>query len=176
MASAGFALTEAANNCSGIQRTLKTKAPAPSTPFRNPRRLLPICCSFVEMFSIWIISPHSNKRWKEAKGCIPSWTILPPSGNLANPACLGRGPVSLRAPQIHELPQMIGVMVRQHQRLAQDRLAIAMRDFCVQIRFWILHQVDHFLQVALESLYGFVPRSVIRRHGRLRPVAFRESG
>jgi len=51
----------------------------------------------------------------------------PQAGNLKRRPLRFR-PNSQRSPQIHQLRQMIGVVVRKHQRLLKNCLTIAMRN------------------------------------------------
>src|SRR5215472_967007 len=71
---------------------------------------------------------------------------------------------------------MIGVVVRHQQGLAQDCLALTMRNPGVQIRLWILHQADHLLEISPKALDGLGPRCSIRGPSCFRPVAFGKSG
>src|SRR5271155_5582273 len=73
--------------------------------------------------------------------------------------------------QIHQLAQMVGVVIRKDQRFAQYRLALAMRDFCEEIGARVLHQADHVRQIFLESGHTIVPGLIIGRHGSFWPVA-----
>jgi hypothetical protein len=50
------------------------------------------------------------------------------------------------------LPQVIRVVIRNHQRLAQNRLPIPMRNFGEQIRLRIFHQIANRLQIFLVGL------------------------
>src|SRR5215469_13999066 len=164
-----FPIVAAANTCSGIQRTVKTKAPAPSMPFRNPRRLLAVSCSSLERFSMCIMRPHRKAKMKRKPGS--ALLILPPTANLATQQLGGR-PFSQRAAQIHKLAEMIGIVVGEEQSLTQYRLTITMGNLGIQIGLRVFHQADYFSQVALKRFYGFIPRSGIGRPRRLRPVAF----
>ena len=73
--------------------------------------------------------------------------------------------------QIHQLAQMVGVVIRKDQRFAQYRLALAMRDFCEEIGARVLHQANHVRQIFLESGHTIVPGLIIGRHGSFWPVA-----
>src|SRR6266699_1422456 len=85
-------------------------------------------------------------------------------------------PFSERPPEIDELAEMIGVVVRHEQRFAQDRLAVPMGNPGEQIGLRILHETDHFLEISHKCLHGLVPRGLIRRPRRCRPVPFGKSG
>src|SRR5437762_12192958 len=60
-------------------------------------------------------------------------------------------PFSERPPEIDELAEMIGVVVRHEQRFAQDRLAVPMGNPGEQIGLRILHETDHFLEIRSEE-------------------------
>jgi hypothetical protein len=66
---------------------------------------------------------------------------------------------------------MIGIVIREHQRFAQNCLAVPVRYFREEIGFWILHQVDHLLQVALERRDAFVPFFFTGGRGGFWPIS-----
>src|SRR4029077_8382597 len=59
--------------------------------------------------------------------------------------------------------------------MAQNRLAIAVRNFRKQVRARTLHQLTHLVQIVLERLHTFLPFRFARRPRRLWPVAFGKS-
>src|SRR5262249_2697010 len=65
---------------------------------------------------------------------------------------------------------MIGIVICQQQRLAQNRLPASVGNLRIQIRLRILHELDHLFQIALKIPYALFPRSVIWRKRCLRPV------
>src|SRR6267143_1153825 len=97
-----------------------------------------------------------------------------------NPARVGRllllGPGPQAAAQVHQLPQVVGVVIREDQRLTKNRLSIAVRNLREQVGPRIFHQLDHFFQIVLKLMHAVVPRRSIRRHRRLRPVTFGKTG
>src|SRR6266481_293931 len=84
-------------------------------------------------------------------------------------------PGTQRTPQIDQLTQMIGVVIGQQKCLAQYRLPISVRKHHAQIRFPIAHQFDHFVKIVLECFDALFPGGLVRRYGRLRPVALGKS-
>jgi len=70
---------------------------------------------------------------------------------------------------------MIGVVVGEQQRLAQNGLSVAVGNLRIQIGLRAVHEADHFLEVAAERFHGFVPGSRVGRPRRLRPVALRKT-
>src|SRR5712692_4261222 len=68
------------------------------------------------------------------------------------------------------------MVICQHQRLAQNGLAVPMRNLRKQIRARILYQSNHLVQVVLELLHAFVPIGFAYRARRFWPIAFRKSG
>ena len=71
---------------------------------------------------------------------------------------------------------MVGVVIRQDQRLTKNRLSIAVRNLREQVDPWIFHQLDHFFQIVLKLMHAVVPRRSIRRHRGLRPVTIGKTG
>src|SRR5580693_493815 len=86
-------------------------------------------------------------------------------------ACLGHLPRTERAAQIHELAKVVGVVVREKQRFAQNRLALTMRYFGEQIGARVSHQTDHLFQIALERRHAFLPGYLIGGHRRFWAVS-----
>src|SRR5439155_20673450 len=76
--------------------------------------------------------------------------------------------------QHDQLSQVVGVMVCDEQRLAQDGLAIAVRDSGEQIGCWVGHQVLHRLEVRAEGAEASVPGGRIGWPVAFGPVAFWE--
>src|SRR5499425_2547320 len=56
-----------------------------------------------------------------------------------------------------ELADVIGSVIDDEHRLAQNRLAVAVRDAGVEIRLRMLDEGDHLLQVAVVARDGLVP-------------------
>src|ERR1700740_1360342 len=120
---------------------------------------------------MWILCHCSNTAENEHKTAnhqAPSYSCLKCLQNFWG--LLAR-PIAHCAPQIDELPEVIGVVISQHQGFAQNSLAVTVRDFCAQVRLGVLYQLNHLLQVALKRLDRLLPRSRVRRDWRLRPVS-----
>jgi len=49
---------------------------------------------------------------------------------------------------------MISIVIGQQQRLAQNRLAVSMRNRRAPNRFSAFYQLDHFLEIVLERLHA----------------------
>src|SRR5215831_12480493 len=87
----------------------------------------------------------------------------------------GSRPVVHDLPEDAELADVIGSVIDDEHRLAQNRLAVAVRDAGVEIRLRMLDEGNHLLQVAVVARDGLVPVLL----GRLRvaggPIALREA-
>src|SRR5438445_246952 len=59
-------------------------------------------------------------------------------------------PRAQQLPEQHQLPNVIGVVVGNEQRLAQDRLTTAMRNAGEQISIGVRDQIFHRLQISAE--------------------------
>ncbi len=86
------------------------------------------------------------------------------------------GPGAEGAAEVYELTQVVRIVVGQHQRFAQNCLALAVGDRRVEIGFWIFDEANHVAQVALESGDGVVPLLVVARGRGFRPVALGKFG
>ena len=105
------------------------------------------------IFSAWKGSTTKRRTRQTAKSPTPSITVSTRVVFTSLPYVVTstRLPArSQRAPQIHQLAQVIRVVVRQNQRLAQNRLPVAVGESCIQIVARILHQPDHLPQIAPE--------------------------
>src|SRR6266404_4268896 len=71
---------------------------------------------------------------------------------------------------------VIRVVIGQHQRLAENRLALSVRNRRAQIGLRVFHQLDHFLEVVLEFSHALRPGSFVLRSWGLRPVALGKTG
>src|SRR5580658_3971180 len=91
---------------------------------------------------------------------LPLYRLLRPGGEGCGSAF---APRTEHPPNQDELAQMVGVVVREKQRLAKYRLARAMRNRREQICLRISDEFRHRFQVRLECLDALVPRRVIRR-------------
>ena len=91
-------------------------------------------------------------------------------GTTCQPANLLR-PRPQQSAQQHELAQMIGVMVRHEQRLAQSRLTVSVRDFSMQVRLAVGDKLLHHLPVCTEGCGASVPSLGARWSIGRRPVA-----
>src|SRR5271169_3271446 len=69
---------------------------------------------------------------------------------------------------------MIGIMIGEQQRFAQNRLSLAVRYFGGQIGARICYKMDHFEQIALEGGHALVPSFTIGRRRRFGPVTGRK--
>src|SRR5262249_36836851 len=78
------------------------------------------------------------------------------------------------AAQQHEVSPGIGVVVGNEQRLAQDRLPLAVRDRREQVRGRVRDQVLHRLQIGAEGGEAPLPGAIIRRSIALGPVPVRK--
>lgn len=72
-------------------------------------------------------------------------------------------PRAKRPPQSDQLPEMIGIVIGHKQRLAQDGLASAPRNWCIEIGVRIGDQVLHRFQIGPEGRDAFVPSLDVRR-------------
>src|SRR5581483_10865409 len=67
---------------------------------------------------------------------------------------------------------MIGVMIGDQKRFAQDGLPIAMRNFRVQIGFLVRDEFGHGLQIGAKATQAVVPGCRVSRRRALGPIAF----
>jgi hypothetical protein len=88
------------------------------------------------------------------------------------------GIVSRRIPraentaQRNQFSDVPGIVIGELERLAQQRLALAVGERRIQIGGRIGHQFPHGLQIVTERLHAVVPGGLIRRGRAGRPVAF----
>jgi hypothetical protein len=71
---------------------------------------------------------------------------------------------------------VVGVVVGGQEDLAEDGLAVAVRDFGVEVDRLVAREVRQRVQVAPEIGDALAPRGVIRRCSARRPVARWELG
>src|SRR3989449_9387536 len=95
----------------------------------------------------------------------------PASGEVTAGGTLGCLPGAKQASDQHELPQVIGVVVREAERLAQYRLPGAMREAGEQVRRGVAHQSPHGLEIALHLGDARVPGAGVGWRVARRPVA-----
>src|ERR1700676_887293 len=80
------------------------------------------------------------------------------------------------AAQIHELAEVISIVIRKKKRFPQNGLPLTMRYFGEEVGARTSHQMDHLLQIALERRHAFGPRLFIGGRWRFWPVPARKSG
>src|SRR2546422_8206787 len=85
----------------------------------------------------------------------------PASGGVTGCTLLGL-PGAEQASDQHELPQVIGVVVREDERFAQHRLPRAMREAGEQVRRRVAHQSPHGdrKSTRLNSSHGYISYAV----------------
>src|SRR2546422_158545 len=89
------------------------------------------------------------------------------------PVTLVPFPSAEQASQQHELSQVIGVVVGEHERLAQYGLSGAVRDPGQEIGRGVAYQALHRAEVVLHLGDALVPRRGVGRRVPLGPVARR---
>src|SRR5207247_388543 len=95
----------------------------------------------------------------------------PASGGVTEGFTLLGLPGAEQASDQHELPQVIGVVVREDERFAQYRLPGAMREAGEQVRRRVAHQSPHGLVIALHLGDARVPGGGVGWRVARRPVA-----
>lgn len=79
-----------------------------------------------------------------------------------------------RLSQVHELPQMVRIVVCEYQDLAQKRLSIALGNSLIELFFRsFLQQILHLFQIVAKLLDALLPSPVARRRFRVWPVSLR---
>ena len=82
-------------------------------------------------------------------------------------------PSAQKSAQSDQLPEMVCVMVGDQQGLAQDGLAIAPGNWCIEVGSGISYQVVYRLEVFSKRLNAVVPCGCVGRRLCFRPVALR---
>src|ERR1700752_3977380 len=94
--------------------------------------------------------------------------------NKASAVVLTFRPGFQGAAQVHQLAEVIGIMICENQRLAKKCLSATPRKGSVQVNAGIGDESNHPSQVALKRLYALMPRGIIGRGGSFGPIALRK--
>ena len=85
-------------------------------------------------------------------------------GDAGQESCTALQPVHSTGkkefPQQDQLPEMIGIVIRQEHRLPKDRLAAAVGDSRKQVGVRTAHQLAHRLEVILELPHTLIPAGI----------------
>ena len=85
-------------------------------------------------------------------------------------------PRAQKAPQQHEFSEMVRIVIRGEERLAENYLAVAMRDFGVEVGGFIGYEIAEGLQICAKCVGALFPGFLARRFGFVRPIAARKIG
>ena len=76
----------------------------------------------------------------------------------------------------HQLAEVVGVVIGREQDLAEDGLAVAVRNLRVEVDGFIACEVDECAQISTELRDALVPRCIVGRRDARRPIAGWELG
>src|SRR5579862_186211 len=85
-------------------------------------------------------------------------------------------PCAQNATQKNQLADMISVVIDGEQRLTENRLPIAVRNFRKEIDSLIIYQIAKRFAIRPKCSSAFLPSLRVRRLRRFRPIATRELG
>src|SRR5580692_8922862 len=150
----------------------------PAVLSKNPAGHLPLPIGFstyfrLESCSLRSLSVYSAGHSLEASYRQCGYLQAPVTARFAPAAgeALVLWPGAQSAAQVHELAEVIRIVVCQYQRFPQNRLALAMRYFSEEIGLRVLHQADHILQIPLECRDAFLPGFLVGGDRRFGPVS-----
>src|SRR5213593_1757059 len=135
-------------------------------------RIIPCTTKSTALSTTPAASPPRTTRTRLIEPMSPPVSMRPTSLVISQTLLfrLFGGPSSEQPAHEHELAEVISVVIGHQERLAQDRLPLAVRDARKEVRRRVLNQARHRVQVSPERRDAPVPGAVVRRRGGRGPV------